>query len=154
MWTCEHCNGQTDDDFQTCWTCRIPRGGEADYHRSNQVLVTSTPSIETHEIVDYVGPVFGEVIYGANFFRDIAAGLTDFFGGRAESYENLIKSGRTAAISEMQSKAEKLGCNAIVAAVYHYEPIGNSMFLITASGTAVRTIPIDESRLIDKRGLS
>lgn len=147
MWNCEHCGGQTEDDFQTCWTCRIPRGGKADYHRSNRVLVTSTPSIATHEIVEYVGPVFGEVIFGANFFRDNAASLTDFFGGRSENYENIIKCGRTAAISEMQKSAEQLGCNAIVATVYCYQPIGNSMFLITASGTAVRTIPIDERRL-------
>lgn len=32
MWTCPHCNEETDDDFQICWTCRIPRGRPANFH--------------------------------------------------------------------------------------------------------------------------
>ena len=36
MWTCPHCNGKTDDEFQICWTCRIPRGGSAADHELKQ----------------------------------------------------------------------------------------------------------------------
>ena len=130
MWTCPNCDGQTDDDFQICWTCRIPQGGSPDYHRNERVLVTSTPSLVTHEILEYVGPVFGETVYGANFLRDIASGVTDFLGGRSESYESILTRGRTAAIHEMQLRAEKLNCNAILGLQVQYEPIGDSMFLI------------------------
>lgn len=138
MWTCPNCDGQTDDDFQICWTCRIPKGGSPDYHCNQRVLVTNTPSLCTHEILEYVGPVFGETVYGANFLSDIASGVTDFLGGRSESYENILTRGRTAAIHEMQLRAEKLNCNVIVSLQVQYEPIGDSMFLICVSGTAVR----------------
>lgn len=140
MWTCPHCDGQTDDAFQICWTCRIPRGSPANYHENERVLVTSTPTLVTHEIVEYVGPVFGETVYGANFFRDFASGWTDALGGRSESYENILIRGRRAAIHEMQLRAEKLNCNAIVGLDLQYEPIGSTMFLICASGTAVRAM--------------
>ena len=141
MWTCPHCDGQTDDGFQVCWTCRIPKGSPADYHRNDRVLVTNTPTLQTHDIIEYVSPVFGETVYGANFFRDIASGFTDFIGGRSASYENILMRGRTAAIHEMQSRAEKLDCNAIVSMQVQYEPIGSTMFLICVSGTAVRAVP-------------
>lgn len=144
MWTCPHCDGQTEDEFQLCWTCRIPRGGPADFHYNKRVLVTSTPTIATHQIVEYIGPVFGEAVYGANFFRDIASGIADVLGGRSQSYEDILVRGRTATIHEMQLRAEKLNCNAIVGLEIQYEPIGNSMFLICASGTAVRVVPLKQ----------
>ena len=146
MWTCPHCDGKTDDEFQICWVCRIPRGASVDYHENARVLVSSTPTITTHEILEYVGPVFGETIYGANFFRDFASGLSDVFGGRSENYEQILSRGRTAAIHEMRSHAERLECNAIVGMSVQYEPIGRSMFLICVSGTAVRLSPLTGSQ--------
>ena len=150
MWTCQHCDGQTEDEFQICWSCRIPRGGSAEYHRNDRVLVTSTPTLVTHEIIEYSGAVFGETVYGANFFRDLASGFSDFMGGRSESYENVLIQGRTAAIREMQMRAEKLDCNAIVGLHVQYEPIGDSMFLVCASGTAVRVKPRNDKMIADK----
>ncbi|MEZ6138733.1 MAG: YbjQ family protein [Pirellulaceae bacterium] len=143
MWTCPHCDGTTDDEFQICWSCRIPRGQSANFHECDRVLVTSTPTLCTHSILEYVGPVFGETVYGANFFRDFASGFTDMFGGRSQSYESILIRGRNAAIHEMQIRAERLGCNAIVGLVVQYDPIGDSMFMICASGTAVRVTTLD-----------
>lgn len=140
MWTCPHCNGETEDEFRLCWTCRIPRGSPAGYHDNERVIVTTTPTLATHDIVEYLGPVFGETVYGANFFRDIASGFTDVLGGRAQSYENILVRGRTSAIYEMKLRAEKLNGNAIVGLSIQYEPIGNSMFIICTTGTAVRVI--------------
>ena len=141
MWTCPHCNGETEDDFRLCWTCRIPRGSSGNYHENDRVIVTTTPTLGTHDIVEYLGPVFGETVYGANFFRDIASGFTDMLGGRSQAYENILVRGRTAAIHEMQLRAERLNGNAIVGLSIQYEPIGNSMFIICTTGTAVRVTP-------------
>ena len=44
------------------------------------ILVTTTPGIEGRPIKDYLGLVSGEIILGANVFRDMFAGLRDFFG--------------------------------------------------------------------------
>ena len=51
------------------------------------MVVTTTPQIEGKRIAEYRGIVFGEVVSGVDFVRDFAAGLTNFFGGRSNSYE-------------------------------------------------------------------
>lgn len=40
------------------------------------MILTTTPSIEGRQIAEYKGVVFGEVISGVNFLRDIAASGT------------------------------------------------------------------------------
>ena len=47
------------------------------------MIITTTPGVEGRKIVEYRGIVFGEVISGVNFLKDISAGLANFFGGRA-----------------------------------------------------------------------
>jgi uncharacterized protein YbjQ (UPF0145 family) len=51
------------------------------------MTVTTTPSIEGKSITRYHGIVCGEVILGANVFRDILASITDIVGGRSGAYE-------------------------------------------------------------------
>ena len=85
------------------------------------------------------GIVVGEVITGINFVKDFAAGLSNFFGGRSQSYEGELISARESAISEMQQRAIALGANAIVGIDIDYEVLGsaNNMLMVTVSGTAV-----------------
>ena len=51
------------------------------------LIVTTTVSVEGRRITEYKGIVFGEVISGVNFVRDVAASFSNFFGGRSGSYE-------------------------------------------------------------------
>ncbi|MBQ8397906.1 MAG: putative heavy metal-binding protein [Clostridia bacterium] len=106
------------------------------------MIVTTTPSVEGHEIVEYYGIVFGEVISGVNFVKDFTAGLSNFFGGRSSTYEEELVNARTAAMQEMQQRAAALGANAIVGVDIDYEVLGsdNGMLMVTASGTAVRCV--------------
>ncbi|WP_143754793.1 heavy metal-binding domain-containing protein, partial [Listeria seeligeri] len=46
------------------------------------------PNIEGKQIIEYKKIVFGEVITGVNFMKDIGAGLRNFFGGRSQGYED------------------------------------------------------------------
>lgn len=39
------------------------------------MLVTTTPTIEGHEIIEYKGIVFGEVVSGMNFVKDFSVVL-------------------------------------------------------------------------------
>lgn len=115
MWTCPQCGGTTEDGFDICWTCRVPASQSTDDEViSARTIVTTTPTLETHVIVKYFGPVFGETIWGANAIRDFAAGLTDTFGGRSSVYEEVLTRGRTQAIVEMKGRAERMGANAVV----------------------------------------
>ena len=103
------------------------------------MVITTTPTVEGKRIVDYKGIVFGEVISGVDVFKDIAAGLTNFFGGRSGSYEGELIKAREDALREMEQRAEKLGANAVVGVDIDYEVLGQggSMLMVTACGTAV-----------------
>lgn len=103
------------------------------------MIITTTPSIEGKKILEYKEVVFGEVIVGINFLKDFAAGLSNFFGGRSNSYENELLEARSQAIEEMKNRAEQIGANAIVGIDMDYEVLGadNGMLMVTVSGTAV-----------------
>ena len=103
------------------------------------MIVTTTPSVEGKRIVDYRGIVFGEVISGVNVFKDFAAGLSNFFGGRSGTYEEELSSARVTALRELEERAFALGANAVVGVDIDYEVLGsdNGMLMVTASGTAV-----------------
>lgn len=104
------------------------------------VIVTTTPTIEGRPIQDYLGIVTGEVIVGANLFRDLFANIRDIVGGRSGSYERILAEAREQAIEELQAEAATRGGNAVVGVDLDYEVIGDtgSMLMVSASGTAVR----------------
>lgn len=103
------------------------------------MIVTTTPAVEGKEIAEYRGIVFGEVVAGVDFIKDFAAGLTNFFGGRSNSYEGELITARENAISEMVSRAVSMGANAVVGVDVDYEVLGsgNNMLMVICSGTAV-----------------
>lgn len=74
------------------------------------MLVTTTPSIEGRKIVEYRGIVFGEVISGVDFLKDLSAGLRNFFGGRSGAYEGELIEAREMAIAEMKKKSGSRRC--------------------------------------------
>lgn len=105
------------------------------------MIVTTTPTIEGHPIQQYFGVVTGEVIVGANIFRDLFASVTDIVGGRSGKYEKVLQRARKEALAEMEDEAVRLGANAVVGVDLDYEVIGQSgsMLMVSCSGTAVRT---------------
>lgn len=103
------------------------------------MIITTTPTIEGREILEYKGLVFGEVITGVNFIKDFGAGLRDIFGGRSEGYEEELIDARNEALGELKERAENLGADAVVGTKMDYEVLGQagSMLMVTVSGTAV-----------------
>lgn len=101
------------------------------------MLLSTTPTLEGGRIIRYNGIVTGEVILGANIFRDFFASVRDIVGGRAGSYETVLRDGRNTAFQEMMAEAQRLGANAIVGIDVDYETLGKSMLMVSVSGTAV-----------------
>ena len=103
------------------------------------MILTTTPTIEGYPVKQYLGVVASETIIGANVFRDIMAGLRDFFGGRSSSYEEVLKKAEDTALQELQERATAMGANAVIGIDLDYETVGanGSMLMVTASGTAV-----------------
>lgn len=104
------------------------------------MLITTTHTVQPHEVSEYVGIVTGEAIIGANVFKDFFASITDIIGGRSGSYERSLKKAQTIALEELERRAEDMGANAVIGVDIDYETIGEkaSMLMVTASGTAVR----------------
>ena len=104
------------------------------------MIVTTTALVEGRPVQDYLGIVTGEVIVGANLFRDMFASIRDIVGGRSGSYERILAEAREQAIQELQAACAEKGGNAVVGIDLDYEVIGDtgSMLMVSASGTAVR----------------
>lgn len=103
------------------------------------MIVSTTPTLEGKAIKEYKGIVFGEIVSGVDFIKDFAAGLTNFFGGRSNSYEGELIQARQNALEEMKNRAYQMGANAVVGVDIDYEILGsaNNMMMVIASGTAV-----------------
>ena len=121
------------------------------------MIITTTPSIEGRRIVDYRGIVFGEVVSGVDFVRDLAASFTNFFGGRSGGYEEELVTARQNALNEMAQRAASAGANAVVGVDVDYEVLGadGNMLMVTVSGTAVveEKINLQGSRVRKRSGI-
>lgn len=103
------------------------------------MIVTTTPQIEGKRITRYCGVVTGEAILGANIFKDLFASVRDIVGGRSATYEKELQRARDIALDELEQRARAVGGNAVVGVDLDYEVLGqgNSMLMVSASGTAV-----------------
>ena len=106
---------------------------------SGGMIVTTTALVEGRPVKDYLGIVTGEVIVGANLFRDMFAAITDVVGGRSGKYEEVLARARNEAIEELTEQARQLGANAVIGVDLDYEVLGSngSMLMVSVSGTAV-----------------
>ncbi len=107
------------------------------------MILTTTPQVEGRRIQAYLGIVFGEAIVGANLLRDLLAQVRDIVGGRSGAYEAELRRAREMALEELAEEARRLGADAVVGVDLDYEVLGqgNSMLMVTASGTAVKLAP-------------
>ena len=99
------------------------------------MIVTTTQSVEGYRITGYYGIVFGEVVTGVNFLRDIGAGLRNVFGGRSAGYENELEQARNKALREMEERAAKMGAHAVVGVDLEHDL--ERGFTVTESGITV-----------------
>jgi len=108
-------------------------------HGESSMIVTTTALVEGRPVQRYLGIVTGEVIVGANIFRDLFASITDIVGGRSGKYEQVLERARQEALAEMEAKAARLGGNGVIGVDLDYEVLGSngSMLMVSCSGTAV-----------------
>jgi len=101
------------------------------------MITTTTNVLEGKTITEYHGIVTGETIIGANIFRDLFASIRDIVGGRSGAYEEVLREARETALREMEEKASGLGANAVIGVDLDYETVGQSMLMVSVSGTAI-----------------
>ena len=100
---------------------------------------TTTNNVEGRPVREYLGIVTGEVIVGANLFRDLFASITDIVGGPSGKKEEVLPPAGKEAIAQIVDETARLGGNAVIGVDLDYEVLGQngSMLMVSASGTAV-----------------
>src|SRR3546814_13998934 len=85
---------------------------------------TTTNTVEGRPVREYLGIVTGEVIVGANIFRDLFASITDIVGGRPGKYEDVLASARKEALGEMEARSEerRVGKGGVSTCRYWWSP--------------------------------
>lgn len=104
------------------------------------LLVTTTNSIEGKEINKYFSPITASAIIGTNVFSDLKAGLSDFFGGRSNTYEKRVQKLYDIALEDIKRKTVALGANAIIGMQMQTNEISGKntqMFQVSVYGTPV-----------------
>jgi uncharacterized protein YbjQ (UPF0145 family) len=104
------------------------------------MIVTTTNEIQGKVVTAYLGLVAGEVIVGANIFKDLFASIRDVVGGRSGAYERTLTDARKEALGELEERGRALGADAIIGVTLDFEAIGSTstMLMVTAVGTAVK----------------
>ena len=106
--------------------------------QSNNMVLSTTTTLDGMRVTRYLGIVSGEAILGANVFKDLFAGIRDIVGGRSAAYERELRRAKEIATQEMTEQAVSLGANGVIGIDLDYETVGNgSMLMVSASGTAV-----------------
>ena len=109
--------------------------------KAQNVKVTTTSEFEGVKIEEYLEPITAHVVVGMNFFKDFLSGLTDFFGGKSNSYQNTLSSINDEVINELRKKAYSIGGNCVLGLKIDNDEVsaqGKSMMMVTALGTAAK----------------
>ena len=105
----------------------------------NNVRIFTSPILDGIKISEYKGLVTARNARAVNLFRDFFTSFRDIFGGRSQSYQNVMEDMENEVVEEIKREAQNLGANAIVGFRIDFENIGSknkSLLLAYAKGTA------------------
>jgi uncharacterized protein YbjQ (UPF0145 family) len=108
--------------------------------KASDVIVTTSSQLEGYRVVETLDVVTAECVFGMNIFRDMFAGVRDFFGGRSSATQKVLRDARISCLDELREEAKSVGGNAVIAARLDYSEFSGgkkSMLFLVASGTAV-----------------
>ncbi|MGA2618099.1 MAG: YbjQ family protein [Thermoguttaceae bacterium] len=103
--------------------------------------VTTTFTIEGHQIREYRGLVRGIIVRAPTIAQGILGGLKNIIGGRIGAYTDMCEQARQQAFDEMVEHAQAVGANAIVGVRYDASEVaggrGGGATEVLCYGTAV-----------------
>jgi len=106
----------------------------------NDIRIFTTPILDGIKIKEYKGFVIVRNVRAVNVIRDFFTSFRDIFGGRSESYQEVMRLMQNDVIAEAKQEAVRLGANAIVGFNLDYDNVGSknkSLLMASAKGTAV-----------------
>lgn len=132
----DSCVAISSEEALSTWREQLSSQNNYDY-----VLTSTTHIIADGFVIEKnVGIVTSTVVGGTNILRDVMAEVSNVVGGQSKTYMNKIESIKEQALFELRRSASKKNCNAIIGIQVDVDQVsggGKSMFMVTASGTAV-----------------
>jgi uncharacterized protein YbjQ (UPF0145 family) len=121
----------------------VPSAPLFTWPHGGNVFVTTTFTIEGHEIVDYKGIVRGIIVRSPTITQGIFGGLKSIIGGQIGAYAEMCEQAREQAYELLLQHAADLGANAIVGMRYDASEVGGktSSTEVLCYGTAVVVRP-------------
>jgi uncharacterized protein YbjQ (UPF0145 family) len=112
--------------------------------RAAKVLLTTTPTIEGHRIVAYLGIESVEIVIGTGFLSELSGEISDFFGQRSKMFEAKLAEAKRVAFDLLKSRAVEKSSNAVVGIDLDYTEFSGNRIALIVNGTLVRAAPISE----------
>ena len=105
------------------------------------MIVSTTPFIAGHRVVETKGQVFGLVVRSRGFSGNLIAGLRSLGGGEIKEYTSLLEDTRRQALDRLVKNATLMGANAVISMRFDSSELAGTMSEIVAYGTAVVVEP-------------
>lgn len=107
------------------------------------ILITTTDSVDNYEVEAYLGVVSANFVAGTGFITDFFASVSDVLGGMSGSYGSEMDRLYERAKWVIAAEAKEKHANAILGYRVDFDEISGkvkSMFMISVTGTAVRLV--------------
>ena len=101
------------------------------------MIISTTPYIAGHRVVETKGQTFGLVVRSRGFSGNLIASLRSLGGGEIHEYTSLLEDTRRQAIDRLVKNATLMGGNAVVSMRFDSSELAGTMSEIVAYGTAV-----------------
>ena len=105
------------------------------------MIISTTPYIAGHRVVETKGQTFGVVVRSRGFSGNLIASLRSLGGGEIHEYTSLLEDTRRQAIDRMVQNATLMGGNAVISMRFDSSEMASTMTEIVAYGTAVVVAP-------------
>ncbi|MBY7909935.1 YbjQ family protein [Vibrio fluvialis] len=132
----DSCTANNSEEAISSWEDQIS------FRENYAHILTSTTHVisDGYSIEKNAGVVTSTIVIGANILRDAIAEVSNIVGGQSMTYMSKIESSKEQALLNVRKAASDRGCNAVIGLSIDVNQVsggGKSMFMITASGTAV-----------------
>tara|TARA_B110000263_G_scaffold127124_1_gene110601 strand:+ start:230 stop:544 length:315 start_codon:yes stop_codon:yes gene_type:complete len=89
-WSCgSDKKGNIADDFIKAK--QAASGFDVTLNNNQNIVITTAQTLENYKITETIDIITAECVFGMNVFRDFFAGLTDFFGGRSNASQKVLR---------------------------------------------------------------
>ena len=105
------------------------------------MIITTTPYVAGHRVVETKGQVFGLVVRSRGLAGNISASLRWLVGVESHEYTEPCEDTRRQVIDRMVRNATVVGANAVISMRFDSSELASSMSEIVAYGTAVTVEP-------------